>query len=271
MQKDLNVVIVEDDPYARDFMSLLLRRDWRTRVVGEFGSHSTIELQNVLRQQLARIDVLIVDTEVPDHESWPVKVAQIIRLLPAAHTPAVLYTCTTPNLRVLAHILDVKGSGYIVKNEIRYALASAVSAAASGSFVLTPSAYMLAGELDLPDVSVILDGALPAADFTPREKELMRLGLLFNLAQRDIADDLIVSTDFVAEVIGQVYKKLGVREIIAGEKELEAYFNDEKLLVRCREILEQVSGAGRKAPWMSTLAFHLLTIPASTEIRLGKE
>lgn len=271
MQKDLNVVIVEDDPYARDFISLLLRRDWRTRVVGEFSSHSTMDLQNALRQQLARVNVLIVDTEVPDHESWPVKVAQIIRLLPAAHVPVVLYTCTAPNVRVLAHILDVKGSGYIVKDEIRYALASAISAAASGKFVLTPSTYLLAGELELPEVTVILDGALPAAEFTPREKELTRLGLLFNLAQRDIADDLIVSTDFVAEVIGQVYKKLGVREIISGEKELEDYFSDEKLLVRCREIVQQVTGRGRKAPWMSTLAFHLLTIPGSTEINLGKE
>jgi hypothetical protein len=40
MQKELNVIIVEDDPYARDFMSMLLRRDWRTQVVGEFSSLS---------------------------------------------------------------------------------------------------------------------------------------------------------------------------------------------------------------------------------------
>jgi len=44
MQKELNVIIVEDDPYARDFMSMLLRRDWRTRVVGEFISLSEKEI-----------------------------------------------------------------------------------------------------------------------------------------------------------------------------------------------------------------------------------
>jgi len=276
MQKDLSVIIVEDDPYARDFMSLLLRRDWRTRVIGEFGSHSAIELQHALRQQAHPLDVLIVDTEVPDDEAWPTKVAQILRSLPAGQMPAVLYTCTAANERILGQILDVAGSGYVAKSEILYALASAVSAAASGKFVLTPGTYMLAGGLDLPEETVLLDGSLPAANFTPREKELTRLGLLFNLAQRDIADDLVVSTDFVAEVMGQIYEKLGLREILSGEKALETYFEDEKLLARCRDILKQVPASavgklGRKAPWMSTLAFHLLTIPGITEIDLGKE
>ena len=275
MQKDLNVIIVEDDPYARDFMSLLLRRDWRTRVTGEFGSHATIELQHALHQQAPRVDVLIVDTEVPDDEAWPVKVAQMTRSLPAAQAPVILYTCTAPDLHVFGRILNVKGGGYIAKDEILYALASAVSAAASGKFVVTPGTYMLAGELELPEETVLMDGTLPPADFTPRERDLTRLGLLFNLAQRDIADDLIVSTDFVAELMGQIYQKLGLQEILSGEKALETYFKDGKLLERCREILEQTSLSatgklGRKAPWMSTLAFHLLTTPSITEFDSGK-
>lgn len=276
MKKELNIIIIEDDPYARDFMSLLLRRDWRTRVVGEFGSYATIKLQQALRQQSPHVDVIIVDTEMPKDETWPFKVAQIIRVLPAAHTPVVIYTCTAPNTRTLSHILDVNGGGYIVKSEILYALASAVSAAAAGKFVLTPGTHILAGELTLPDNTVLLDGTSPAASFTPREKELTRLGLLFNLAQRDIADDLFVSTDFVAEVMGQIYRKLGLHEIVSGEKALEAYFKDENLLARCRDVLQQapapVGGkTGRKVPWMSTLAFHLLTIPGMTEIHLGEE
>jgi DNA-binding NarL/FixJ family response regulator len=114
-----------------------------------------------------------------------------------------------------------------------------------------------------------MDGTMPVANFTSREQDLTRLGLLFNLAQRDIADDLIISTDFVAEVMGHVYDKLGVREILDGEKDLEIFFQDEKLKERCHEILEQYasngSRAGRKAPGMSTLAFHLLTVPETTE------
>ena len=36
MTENNRVVVVEDDPFARDQLLNLLSRDWRTRVVGEF-------------------------------------------------------------------------------------------------------------------------------------------------------------------------------------------------------------------------------------------
>src|SRR5512138_2951552 len=218
MQKELNVIIVEDDPYARDFMAILLRRDWRTRVVGEFSSLSAMELKQALRSPSA-VDVLLLDTEVANDEAWPAKVVQMTRLLP--RPPLIVFTCTSPEPHILERILSARGGGYIAKNEILYALATAITAAAKGQFVITPGVLIVAGRLDLPEQTLIMDGTMPVANFTAREKDLTRLGLLFNLAQRDIADDLIISTDFVAEVIGQVYDKLGVREILDGEKRLE--------------------------------------------------
>jgi DNA-binding NarL/FixJ family response regulator len=267
MQKELNVVIVEDDPYARDFMSMLLRRDWRTRVVGEFSSLSGMELKQALRAPSTHVDMLLLDTEVANDENWPAKVVQMTRLLP--RPPLIMFTCTSPEPHVLESILAAKGGGYIAKNEILYALATAITAAARGQFVITPGVLIVAGRTALPEHTLIMDGTMPVATFTSREKDLTRLGLLFNLAQREIADDLIISTDFVAEVMGHIYEKLGVREILDGEKEMDTFFQDEKLRERCQEILEQYAAngtrVGRKAPGMSTLAFHLLTVPESTE------
>lgn len=267
MKKELNVVIVEDDPYARDFISMILRRDWRTRVVGEFGCNSAMALQHALRSQTNRVDLLLVDTEAPEDETWPLKVQQITRALP--HPPIIVYTCTSPEPRQLGRILETKGSGYLVKGEILYGLASALTAAAKGQFVMTPGILIIAGRLQLPQNALMMDGTVPVADFTPREKDLTRLGLLFNLAQREIADDLIVSTDFVAEVMGQVYEKLGLKALVSGDKDPESCFEDEKLLTRYRQILQQSADGtkpGRKIAQMSTLAFHLLTVPDSTEL-----
>ncbi|MFZ5880487.1 MAG: hypothetical protein ACOY0R_14045 [Chloroflexota bacterium] len=267
MQKEWNVVIVEDDPYARDFMSMLLRRDWRTRVVGEFSSLSGMELKQALRSPSAPVDILLLDTEVANDENWPTKVVQMTRMLP--RPPLIVFTCTSPEPHILERILAAKGGGYIAKNEIMYALAAAIAAAAKGHFVITPGVLIVAGRLELPERTLVMDGTLPVTHFTAREKDLTRLAILFNLAQRDIADDLIISPDFVAEVMSQVYEKLGVRGILDGEKELESFFQDEKLLERCRSILEKHTAhgnrAGRKAPGMSTLAFHLLTVPEATE------
>lgn len=262
MQKEIHAIIVEDDPFSRDFMSMLLRRDWRTRVVGEYGSDCAIELHHALRQAARRVDVLVVDTEVPTDEQWPMKVAQITRSL--ARPPVVLYTCTSPLQHTLEHVVGTSGSGYISKREILYALASAVSMAARGYFVMTPSVQMIAGKVDLPERAVVMDGMIPVAQFTPRETDIARMGVLCNLEQRDIADDLAVSTDFVAEVTGKVYEKLGLRDILSGEKPPEDYLQDEALLTRVRSLLPQESGSpgkkGRKTAWMSTLAFHLMTV-----------
>jgi DNA-binding NarL/FixJ family response regulator len=248
-------------------MSMLLRRDWRTRVVGEFGSHTGLELKQALRAATAHVDVMIVDTEVANDEAWPIKVFQMTRTLP--RPPIILYTCTAPDPRVLSRIVETKGSGYIAKNEILYALAAAVAAAARGQFVITPGVLIVSGQVEMPAQTLVMDGTLPVAEFTPREKDLTRLGLLFNLAQRDIADDLIISTDFVAEVMGQIYEKLGVWQILSEEKSPESFFQDKKLVQRCREILKKYGASGnkpgRKAAGMATLAFHLLTVPDTTE------
>ena len=70
MQKELNVIIVEDDPYARDLMSMLLRQDWRTRVVGEFSSLSGLGLKQALRSPSAHVYIILLDTETATDENW---------------------------------------------------------------------------------------------------------------------------------------------------------------------------------------------------------
>jgi hypothetical protein len=48
MSKGTNVLILEDDLYACDFMAMLLIRDWRTRVVASIGTLE--ELPKTLNQ-----------------------------------------------------------------------------------------------------------------------------------------------------------------------------------------------------------------------------
>lgn len=109
--------------------------------------------------------------------------------------PLIVFTCTSPEPHILERILNAKGGGYIAKNEILYALATAITTAAKGQFVI-PRSFDRSRAPRIPKQTLIMDGTMPVANFTSREKDLTRLGLLFNLAQRDIADDLIISTSF---------------------------------------------------------------------------
>ena len=97
MYKDIRVLIVEDDPYARDLMSLLLTRDWRTRVVGEVDSKSA--LKDFISQPGQNIDLVILDTEIPGEPELPFELADITRNLPSP--PVILYTATRADAKVI--------------------------------------------------------------------------------------------------------------------------------------------------------------------------
>ena len=262
MAKDIQILIVEDDPYARDLMTLLLTRDWRTRVIAEIANQQ--ELNAFLAEYHPPIDVVILDTEIPGEPDLPFALTETVRKL--QKQPAILYTATQADSRVMERLVQIGFGGYVLKNELLYALGSAVAAVARGEIVITPGVKPLAARYSVCRDAHIIKGSRIEDLFTRRESELVRLALIFNLSIRDMADELVLSPEWVSEVVSGVYKKLGLREILAGEVSLEDYFDDPAVLERCREITERTQtkladGRLRKAPWMSTLAFHLLTNP----------
>lgn len=262
MSKDIRVLIVEDDPYSRDLMSLLLTRDWRTRVIGEVSTEKQLSL--FLEDEMQKIDVVILDTEIPGDSGLPLRMASRIKEI--SRFSKILYTGTLANPDILSRIIRGEGNGYILKQDILYALGSAVALTTSQSCIVSPGIQQIAGRKALPNGTLVLDGRKLTTNFSRRENELIRLGIIFNLAIRDIADELVLGAGWVSELISTIYKKLGVREILSGDIPLDLYFTDEAVLEHCREIMKrtrstQPGGKLRKAPWMSTLAFHLLTVP----------
>lgn len=262
MHKDIRVLIFEDDPFARDLMSLLLTRDWRTRVIGEATDKKG--LVDFLSQWDCKVDVVVLDTEIPGAPILPFELAAMTQEMSAS--PALLYTGTKASLEPLKQVFNNGRGGYVLKGELLYALAAAVADIHKGNFVITPGVQAVIDDSALPSGLRVMDGRKQWAAFTPREQEVIRLAMIFNLAIRDMADELVLSAGWVSELVSTIYMKLGLREILTGEAALENYFTDEAVLEHCREITkrgEAVEGERklRKAPWMSTLAFHLLTIP----------
>lgn len=265
--KDNRVLIIEDDPYARDLMAVLLTRDWRTRVVGEVGREG--QVGNLSHR---RVDVALLDTEIPGDPEWPFRMADNARA--GRQIPMILCTGTHADAGVLTRVLGSGFDGYIIKGEVRYALASAVMLAAKGQWVTTRGVQKLAYErrLTLPARAVVIDGKGPVAEFTQREAEIARLAVLFSFAQRDLADELQIRPDEVGKLVSRVYRKLRVQEILTGELQPELYFEDGAVLDYIKTILKRVArrqsraGQAVKAPEMATLAFHLLTAPEVEEV-----
>jgi len=82
---------------------------------------------------------------------------------------------------------------------------------------------------------------------------------------------LVLSRDWISEVLSSIYKKLHLKEIISGEFPLQSFFTDEIILSRAQRVLDEYKNKDgkvnlRHAPWISTLAFHLLTIPMIEQV-----
>ncbi|MEN8173144.1 MAG: hypothetical protein ABFS03_09725 [Chloroflexota bacterium] len=262
MPKDIRVLLIENDPYARDLMALLLTRDWRTRVVAEIADPS--RLSQYLSQPDTKIDVVILDAEPSTASGLPYELAKMTQTLTPA--PAVIYMASQINHDTLDQFLTARSGGYILKSELFYGLASAAALAADGNCVISPGIEQKLGSVDFPEHTYILDGRTMLERFTPRERELVRFKLIFNLSTRDLVDELVLSASWISEMMSIIYQKLGLRDILSGSESLEDYFNDEVVLAHSREILSSNHSSTRKAPWMATLAFHLLTVPEIQKI-----
>lgn len=259
MRRDIRVMLVEDDLYARDLMSLLLRRDWRTQVVAETGDLAAIP--GLLAK--TRVDVILLDTEYPTDPHWA---SHITETIPEKQLPIVMVTGTQPDLQTLQSLTQPSYSGYLLKNEIAYSLAWAVTLAAEGRWVITPRIEALADTagFTFPRQPVVLDGRATVTSLTPRETEIARLAILFNLPRRDLADELTKSPATIFESVSQVYEKLGLWDILDGEVDPAEYFAGHELVLQhFKESLADIwpEGKGHKGRDKDTLAFHLLTIP----------
>jgi DNA-binding NarL/FixJ family response regulator len=268
MAKEIRVLLVEDDFYARNWMELLLRRDWRTKVVDEVKSPA--ELASALEEinkHNKRVDIILIDTDVPRDPNWLVEALRNL----SRHSPntAILFTGIAPNHQVAKLLAQPNFAGYILKDEIRYSLPWAVSLAAERHMVVTPGVCELFDENNpLPPGTLILDGSQPIAALTKIEEKRSRMVFIFSMERHEFAHEEEITEDFSYGVVSALYKKLGLNNILEGEVEPEQFFgNHPAVLSHLEETLDHLNKSkSKKAKDKETLAFHLLTLPDIEEI-----
>lgn len=255
MSRSIHVVIVEPDFFARNWMALILARDWRTRVVGEV--ENLRELEALLGKGTERVDVILVNSD-SNGQQLPVNRLHEIAA-PRFPQARIVWTSTAPQEGVLRAALAAGHAGYLLKSEVRFSLAWALVFALE-RFVLTPGLYRLAAS-ELPAGAAVLDGRKNINRLTEHEAEVARMALIFSMERRDLSDEMGISKDWSYGLVSGLYHKLGLEEILKKEVDPEAYLGSHALInAHLKEILEMM-GSSPKARDMETLAFHLLTMP----------
>lgn len=260
--KDIRVVVVEDDPFARNWTAMLLVRDWRTHLAGELNAKT--DVLPFLKTLTGKIDLILLDV---DHFGERPGSGMDIRKLATELNPGVriLLTGIHPQEHILEQIQNEHVSGYILKGEINNSLVWAVSLAMEGHWVSTPGVENLASDLSLrlPGNRVCINGHTPNYDFTPHELSVARLAFLFSLERRDLADEMKITEDWSYGLVSAIYKKLGLDELLNGETSPNDVLGNHPLaLSHLQRIIDDLkASSSRKARDMETLAFHVLTMP----------
>lgn len=259
MNKDILVSILEDDVFSRNWMALLLVRDWRTRLMGEFSNR--IELCAFLQDAHQRFDILIMDVDLFGEDFSPKEICDV---LDDAHKNVkILLTGILPESRIIRQMSDERVCGYVLKNEVGYSLSWVISFAFDGHWVFTPGTMSLATSLnyELPQNRLILDGRKKIPGFTDHESEVARMAFIFSTGRRDLADELKISEQWSYGIVSELYEKMGLGEILSGEVDLFSYIGENQIIQdHFKEIMEEL-GDSTKARDMETLAYHLITMP----------
>lgn len=259
MKNDIRVGILEDDIFSRNWMALLLVRDWRTRVVGEFGTQ--VELSTYLKEFKQAFDLLVLDVDLIH---GAMNIDDVCNSFSSYDRPVkILLTGIHPEARIVRQLSDSRICGYVLKHEIGFSLSWAITFAFEGEWVFTPGTYALATNLNYSQHKnkLILDGRKPLPGFTEHEANVARIAIIFSTGRRDLADELKISEQWSYGLVSELYEKMGLSDIIAGEVDLFSYIGESEIIrSHFEDIIEQL-GTSKKARDLETLAYHLLTMP----------
>lgn len=262
---EFQIVIIEDDPFARNWMALLAARDWRMRLAGEFDE--PLKVIPLLHNQASNIDLILLDTDISGGENWIPEILGVVSGL--KHPPAILCMGNRADPEVLSRLAHPCFVGYILKNEISFSLAWAIDIALTGKWVITESVRSLAAAMryPIPHPCVIMDGRKTLQSTLSRHQaEVSRLAFLFSMERRELADELGIVEDWSYGLVSQIYEQLGVKDILNDDEALQSYFGDQPLILAHVQKIREANNHSFKAHDLETLAFHLITMPEMVEL-----
>jgi DNA-binding NarL/FixJ family response regulator len=258
MAKDILVSILSDDLFSLNWMSLLIVRDWRTRVFTEGELIDPLQVNEV--ETIQHVDVVVADIDsfVQNSNLF----TNLNKYLTENPSLIVVGVGSRIEPRFFQRIPSNNIGGYLLKSEISSSLGWAVSFAYKGSLIFTPGAHQAAfaqGYSSTKPIRVVKSRNYPG--MTDRQSEIARLAIIFSVGRRDLADELKISDQWSYGVVSELYEKLGLNDL-ADDKDaiFSSLENDPIMKIHIDEILAEL-GTSKKARDLETLAFHILTLP----------
>jgi DNA-binding NarL/FixJ family response regulator len=207
----LQVLIVDDDHYAREALRALAARDARTRLWDAVESiPSAIESLTHPGDRPSAPAVILLDVRLAEGERAGIEGIPSLRAV--APSARILVTSVASDDDTVLAAVRAGADGYVWKNETAEGIANAVIAVDDGRFVLSRSiADRLLGKIS--ELGGYATEVLPQrrdyADLTENVRKTLYLYCVAGLSAKEIADELQVSVNTVNTRIKAAYASLG--------------------------------------------------------------
>lgn len=194
MSKAIRILIVDDHAVVRQGLRAFLQLQPDLAIVGEAAdSDGAVRAAKKLAPNVVVLDLLL-----PGARGASVVAA----LRAAAPTARVLVLSSYADEAQVFAVMQAGAGGYLLKDVQPEALADAIRQVHQGLSVLHPD---VARRLTAPAASI------PGADFTERERDVLRL-VAQGFANKEIAQRLFIAEATVKTHVSNILQKLGVAD-----------------------------------------------------------
>lgn len=196
MNKNIDILIVDDHPIVRDGLEAILSTQPDLQVTGAAASGE--EALALFEKQ--RPDVVLLDLEMPGMDGVEV-IRQLRKKSPGVRI--VVFTAFDTDERILS-ALQAGAKGYLLKGVPRSELFEAIRVVHQGGSLLQP---VVASRL-LDQIATSDSETIPLEELTPREKDALML-LAQGKQNKEIAAELDITERTVKFHISSILAKLG--------------------------------------------------------------
>ncbi len=204
----IRVLIADDQTLVRAGFRMVVEARDDLSVVGEAADGD----QAVALAAEHHPDVVLMDVRMPVMDGIEAT-RRILAAADADQRPHVLILTTFDLDQYVYEALRAGASGFLLKDTPPQDLVAAIRTVAAGESLLAPSVTRRLIErfvgLPAPRPQAPRNDVL--ADLTPREADVLRL-LARGLSNREIADQLVVSTTTVKSHVARLLMKLGLHD-----------------------------------------------------------
>lgn len=211
----ITVLIVDDDPFIRESMQVILQLDPELHVAGVCADGKAA----ADFVQRTKVDVVLMDIRMPGCDG--VEGTRLIRAL--EQPPAVLILTTFDDDDYIVQAIRCGAGGYLLKNVPPSRIINGIKTVFEGSLLIHPDiARKLAGMITMPDTEEAALTELSSEEqtsselaarysLTQAEQQIIRL-VAEGQSNKEIAASLFLSEGTIKNYISDMLHKLGLRD-----------------------------------------------------------